>query len=142
MTATSAPRTDAEIVKRISERLPIVVMGFEAYDLSSYLPYRIAVATLPSSVKEADWEQLPRDRDSVIAQMLDYMPFAWEKANDRIGLSAGRTMAHYSAWVWLAGDDLGELTEYEFYGKDNLVRICNHYGWDSSEWDDGIRTND
>ena len=142
MTATSAPRTYVEIVKRISERQAIDVMGFETSDLRGYLPYRDAAATLPSSVKEADWEQLPRDRDSVIAQMLDYMPFAWEKANDCKGLSAGRTMAHYSAWVWMAGDDLGELTEYEFYGKDNLVRICNHYGWDSSEWDDGIRTND
>ena len=136
-----APRTDAEIGKRIAERLPVDVMGFETFDLVSYLPFHLAAALLPATYAEAQWTQLPRDRDSVVAQMLEYMPFAWEKANDCKGLSASRSMSHYSAWVWLAGDDLGELTEYEFYGKDNLVRICNHYGWDSSAWDDGIRTN-
>ncbi len=31
--------------------------------------------------------------------------------------------------------------DYEFYGKDNLVRICDLYGWDSSQWDDGRRVN-
>ena len=50
-------------------------------------------------------------------------------------------MCHYMAWVWLAGDDLGDLTDYQYYGKDNLVKICDHYGWDSSQWDDGERTN-
>lgn len=135
------PRTDAEIVKRIAERLPVDVMGFEMYDLARCLPFHTAAALLPATYTEDEWTQLPRDRDSVVAQMLEYMPFAWEKANDCKGLSAGRTMAHFAAWVWLAGDDLGELTEYEFYGKDNLVRICNHYGWDSSKWDDVIRTN-
>lgn len=139
----TTPRTDAEIVKRIAERLPVDdVLGFETSDLGSYLPFHLADTLFPATYVEVEWTQLPRDRDSVVAQMLEYMPFAWEKANDRKSLSASRTMSHYSAWVWLAGDDLGELTEYEFYGKDNLVRICNHYGWDSSAWDDGIRTND
>ena len=99
---------------------------------------------MKETVTEAAWADagiVPRDRASVVAGMLEYMPFAWKKANDGRGLSAARSMSHFAAWTWLAGDDLGDLTEYEFYGKDNLVRICEHYGWDPKKWDDGRRVN-
>src|SRR5690606_39412432 len=98
----------------------------------------------PDLMREAtdeQWKVLPRDRDSLLAEMERYMPFAWEKANNMRGLSANRSMAHYTSWTWLAGDDLGDLLDYEFYGKDHLVRICEHYDWDHSRWDDGKRSN-
>lgn len=70
---------------------------------------------------------------------IGYMPFAWDKANNGRGFSASRSMSHYQAWIWLAGDDIGDLSEYDSYGKDNLVKICKHYGWDHSQWDNGVR---
>lgn len=84
----------------------------------------------------------PRDRESILNEMLDYMSFAFEKANNFRGISASRSMSHYSAWTWLIGDDFGNLLDYEYYGKDNLVEICEKYGWDHSQWDDGVRLND
>lgn len=134
-------RTDEEILSRISEIESRDWMGTELGDLACRLPFGEANRFLKDGVTEDSWKVSPRDRDSVIAEMRDYMPFAWEKANGERGLSAGRSMSHYAAWTWLAGDDLGDLTDYQFYGKDNLVRICEHYGWDSAQWDDGERHN-
>ena len=134
-------RTDQEIIDRINARKEADFFGFELTDLLIRLPFELAKPFLNPDVKGEDWKVQPRDRDSVLKEMLEYMPFAWGKANNCRGLSAVRSMCHYMAWVWLAGDDLGDLTDYQYYGKDNLVKICDHYGWDSSQWDDGERTN-
>lgn len=134
-------RTDAEIIERIKQRESVDWGGFEFSDLALRLPYEAIKPFLKDDAFEADWEQAPRDRDSLLKEMHDYMDFAWDKANNERGLSAGRSMSHYSAWVWLAGDDLGDLTEYQYYGKDNLVKICQQYGWDHKQWDNGIRNN-
>lgn len=134
-------RTDDEILSRIEVVKENDWMGTQIGDLIVRLPFDKARPYLKPEVTEADWKPASRDRDALLAQMLDYMPFAWEKANNERGLSAGRSMDHYSAWVWLAGDDLGDLLEYEFYGKENLRRICQQYGWDADQWDDGRRVN-
>lgn len=126
---------------RISEVEDRDFFGFERNDLIGTLPFENAKQFLKDGVASESWKPTSRSRESVLAEMLDYMPFAWEKANGGRGISASRSMSHYSAWVWLAGDDLGDLTEYQYYGKDNLRRICEHYGWDADKWDDGIRVN-
>jgi hypothetical protein len=134
-------RTDEEILARIESVKDADWMGTQTNDLIARLPFEKAQPHLWSAAKAEDWTIEPRDRNALLAQMLDYMPFAWDKANNKRGLSAGRSMDHYSAWTWLAGDDLGDLSTYSHYGKDNLCRICRHYGWDASQWDDGARTN-
>lgn len=134
-------RTDEEILERIKEKKETDFFGFETSDLIVVLSLEHVKPFLKDPSKNKDWKADPRDRESIIKKIKDYMPFAWEKANDERGLSAGRSMAHFNSWVWLAGDDLGDLNEYKFYGKDNLVRICELYGLDHSKWDDGIRSN-
>ena len=134
-------RTDDEILSRIESVKNDDWMGTQINDLICRLPFEKAKHLLKPEVTSAEWKQIPRDRESIVAEMLDYMPFAWDKANNCRGLSAGRSMDHYQAWTWLIGDDFGDLSDYEFYGKDNLCRICEHYGWDPKQWDDGVRTN-
>lgn len=134
-------RTGEEILEKIKEIENEDIFGFMRTDLIVRLPFNLAKPFLKENAKESDWKIAPRDRDSILTEMLEYMPFAWEKANNFRGLSAGRSMNHYSVWVWLAGDDLGDLNEYQYYGKNNLVRICEHYGWDHKQWDDGVRRN-
>ena len=137
-------RTDQEILDRI-EVVNLAGRDWlrtERTDLISRLPHEAAKRFLkPEFAAPDEWVQSPRDRESLIAEMAEYMPFAWDKANNGRGISAGRSLSHFSAWIWLAGDDLGDLNDYEFYGKDNLARICAHYGWDSRQWDDGERHN-
>ena len=139
---SQAMRTDAEIIARMKEIEPRDQLGFERSELLIRLPLEAAKPFLKPDAAEETWPQARRDRESLVSEMLSYMPFAWEKANGKRGISASRSMSHFAAWTWLAGDDLGDLTGYEHYGKDNLVRICRHYGWDSSQWDDGIRANE
>ncbi len=134
-------RTDEEILARIEAVKNEDWLGTQTSDLLVRLPFEKAAPYLKPEVTASEWKQEPRDRDALIAEMLDYMPFAWNKANDERGISAGRSMDHYAAWTWLVGDDLGDLRKYSYYGKDNLCRICEHYGWDSKQWDDGVRTN-
>ena len=134
-------RTEEMILARIEAVKSSDWMGTQVSDLVARLPFERAKPYLKPDVTTDEWKQGPRDRESLLAEMLVYMPFAWEKANRGRGLSAERSMDHFSAWVWLAGDDLGNLGEYQFYGKDNLVRICAHYGWDAKQWDDGERVN-
>ena len=134
-------RTDEEILARVEEVKDRDWMGFERNDLIIYLPFDKARPFLVEGTTEDEWETLDRSRESVLKTMLDYMPFAWDKANNKRGFSAGRSMSHYAAWTWMAGDDFGNLTDYECYGKDHLRKICNHYGWDADQWDDGVRDN-
>lgn len=134
-------RSVEEILDRIQERMPVDFMGIEANDLIQYLPFDAAKQFLKESFPKDQWKQIPSDKESVLKQMLEYMPFAWEKANNGRGLSAMRSMNHYSVWIWILGDDLGDLTNYQYYGKDNLIKICEKYGWDHTQWDDGIREN-
>lgn len=134
-------RTDEEILKRIEQIKDRDWLGFERNDLIMRLSFESAKQFLSEGTTKDDWNPLPKDRESLLNEMLGYMSFAWDKANGGRGLSAGRTMNHYSAWIWLAGDDLGDLNNYQYYGKDNLCKICDYYGWDSSKWDDGVRIN-
>jgi len=137
-------RSDEEIVARIAQivRDGLDWLGTEQLELISRLPYGRAKPFLREEASAENWRPRPRDRESVLNEMLEYMPFAWDKAKNCRGISASRSMSHYAVWVWLLGDDLGDFHGYEFYGKDNLVKICRQYGWDPSQWDDGIRVND
>lgn len=137
----STERTDAEILARIKEVDGCDWLGTQVGELVTRLSFPAAKPLLKPEAEEADWTQYPRDRDSILKEMLDYMPFAWEKAKNCRGISANRSMDHYAAWIWLLGDDVGDLQGYEFYGKDNLVKICDEYGWDTLQWDDGVRVN-
>jgi hypothetical protein len=48
-------------------------------------------------------------------------------------------------WLWLLGDEelhnKIEAIEYEHYGKEKLIAICEHFGWDWKKLDDGRRVN-
>ena len=137
----STERTDSEILARIKEVAERDWLGTQRDELAARLSFQAAKSLVKPEAEEADWTQYPRDRDSILKEMLEYMPFAWDKANHCRGISAGRSIDHYDAWLWLLGDDLKNFGEYEHYGKQILVRICEKYGWDESQWDDGIRVN-
>jgi len=139
-------RTDVEILAKIKEiEAQEHLFEFVTADLKEYLSYEAVKPFLKEGVTEKDWTHKPKDRDSILKQMKDYMTFAWDKANNERGLSASRTMDHYTAWIWMLGDEevdiFGNIQEYEFYGKPQLKAICDHYGWDDVNDDDGVRSN-
>lgn len=136
-------RSDEEILSEIDRLKDDDFFGFKRCDLISYLNYEQAKQFLKPEITQEKWTAEPRDRESILKQMEDYMPFAWEKANDERGISAGRSLAHFTAWIWMIGDEnhFVDLEIYRYYGKDNLRKICDFYGWDADKWDDGRRVN-
>ena len=141
-------RTETEIIARINDRIEDDILGFECSEYLPYLSFENAKPFLRSGIQSSDWKQLELTEHGIKKTMLDYMPFAWEKANDRRGISSNRSLSHYVAWLWLSGDDeFSSKIErrmvggYSFYGKPILESICEYFGWNWSQWDDGIRTD-
>jgi hypothetical protein len=139
-------RTQEEILKKIEEesKRPSL-FNFVVSDLMGYLTYENAKPFLKEEVTGELWKTSPCNENSILKEMKDYMPFAWSKANGYRGLSAARSMDHYTAWIWLLGDEyvekFGDIRNYEFYGKDNLKAICDEFGWADVNHDDGVREN-
>lgn len=143
--------TQDEIVARFKDRQPNDMLGFEVGEYVGYMDYDHAKPFLKEGVTSEEWskDREPHTREILLKVMKDYMAFAWDKANNCRGISANRSIMHYIAWSWLAGDrefsaEVDRLMdeEYEFYGKNILVKICEFYGWDSKTWDDNRRVND
>lgn len=139
-------RTQTEIIQRIKASKPRDMLGFEWQEYVPALTKESAASLRGSAIKEdadlSDWVQHYKNDEDVRKVAVDYMEFAWDKANNCRGISAGRSMAHYKAWLWLLGQDgFDGIEDYEHYGKDNLVRICEFLGLDSTKWDDRRRVN-
>ena len=136
-------RTDQEILARAEAVKDHDWLGTQTWELVSRLPFDLAKSFLTDSAKEKDWPPAKRDADTIKAEMLDYMRFAWDKANNRRGISAGRSLDHMSAWLWLLGHDeaADAILDYDHYGKPWLRAICEAFEWDWRKWDDGRWSN-
>jgi hypothetical protein len=79
-----------------------------------------------------------------VKEIKGYMPFAWNKANNCRGISALRSISHMSCYLWLDGQDKlsKEIEEYTYYGKPQLVQICNLYNIDWKQYDGDCWVND
>lgn len=137
--------SEQEVLDRYNERKDLDVFRFETGEYISFLPYRLVKELLNEDVTEKEWGTTKRElsEESLKEIMLEYMPFAWEKANNFRGISAFRSIMHYVAWLWMIGErELAEqIQDYQCYGKPQLVMICKKFGWDHTQWDDGVRKN-
>lgn len=136
-------RTQEQIVERLRSNDERDPLGFSFSDLVVWLDYEHAKEFVRPEVTAAEWAEQHGSPKPVRDQMIDYMPFAWEKANNCRGISAGRSLNHYQAWLWLLGEDglADSLSGYQYYGKNELTRICEFLGLDAKQWDDGARVN-
>jgi len=140
-------RSQQEIMERIKRRKELDLLGFEIPEYADALTKENVEKLRGEIIKEdadlSGWEPAFKSDQDILERCKDYMPFAWDKANGCRGISANRSIMHYIAWLWLLGYDEFDnlMDDYEFYGKPQLVRICNFLGLDSNRWDDGIRKN-
>ena len=143
------PSTPAEIVARIHhltmapsiDGSPGDLHGVERSRLLEALPWKEAQQFFKPGTPhtEESWENGERtpNSESVLAQIKDYLAFAWGKANLRRGDSAIRSLSHFRGLIWLLGpehDDLYGWIEtpdyFEFYGKPALVRVSDLVSYD------------
>jgi hypothetical protein len=153
-------RTQNEILERITELKSEDYFGFQRSDLTDFLKYENAKSFLKEDVTKQEWDKNKKilSKEVVLKEIREYMPFAWNKANNNRGLSADRSINHMLAWTWLMNDGFYDklkksyLNNYKYYGKPQLVLICEHYGldwtsldddrWTSYEDGDGITANE
>ena len=143
---TNKMRTPEEIVNRIDEISESDFFGAIRDDLVEFLPFEQVRGFLKEGVTQEDWSksQKPITKEAIVSAIADYMPFAWKKANGCRGISSNRSIDHMRAFLWLLNDgslEKMEEIEYEHYGKEQLIFVCEHVDIDWKQYDDGVRTN-
>ena len=126
-------RTQEEIVAYTRAHFENWFFVMTAHDIMKYLSFESAREFLDDDVSAEDWKEnncpAVLTEETVIAEMADYLDFAFEKARNERGLSAARSLQHYTNWFWLLGDEavkeIGDLLEYENYGISHLERISD-----------------
>ena len=130
------------IKQKISKGFEHDVFGFGVDDLVEVLPFEAAEEYLAESFlsKEnaaEEWEALRlKTDDDVKDKMLDYLSFAWGKADDCRSLSADRSIRHFAAWAWLIDDELYNKIEdmyendYAPYGTPILTYLSKELGYE------------
>lgn len=138
---TPLRRTAAEIAARMAE-VSDGFLNFQSDDLLEWLPYELAKPHLKDGVTKKEWSAHQETGDPLI-MVSNYLPFAWKKANSCRGLSAGRSIEHLKAWLWLAGYDLSDTLDdqYTRYGKPCLIIASEIVGFNWREHDDGAWLN-
>jgi hypothetical protein len=132
-------KTQDEIVTEVGNTINTDLFGFRIGNLLQFLSFEKARKFLKDEATEEQWKEHPLTREAVIAEIRDYMPFAWQKANSCRGLSAMRSISHMQAWLWLLGADQAAETieDYSCYGKPQLRSICEKLNIDWQKLDDG-----
>lgn len=135
-------RTQAEIVARL-EAKKNDTFGFGSSVLLDGLDFEHAKPFLKDGVTAEQWNskheapgygrelQFPLLTEADLkAAALDYLKFAWGKAEDHRGISAARSVKKMTEFCWLLGIDIEwiEAAEYAQYGCPILKRISELLG--------------
>lgn len=127
-------RTQEEILARFEKSDDF--FGTQKGDLLSYMEFEFAKPYLKEDyVKKVEsgeekWEVSTDPKKEI----LEYLDFAYEKAEDERGLSAGRSMLHFKTWIWLDDEKfynkvIDLIDNYTNYGIPALDKISEHYGY-------------
>lgn len=128
-------RTQEEIKERFDAVYDL--LGTQKGDLIRYMTFENAKPYLKEEyVKqiEGGQEEWKQNTDPK-KEILDYMDFAYDKADGERGLSAGRSMLHFKTWIWLDDKDfyadiVDMIDNYTNYGIPTLDKIAEHYGYE------------
>jgi hypothetical protein len=138
-------RTQDEIVARIEAVKGDDFLGFRQQVLVDFLDFDHARPYLkPGTTPEVWAEASTQDAtdDLIAEQAKGYMEFAWGKAENHRGLSAGRSIEKMTEYAWLLGRDdvLDAMDEagYVNYGAPKLAAMCTLMGWPIPD-DEGLQ---
>lgn len=131
-------RTQEEIVEKLDDTTIERFMDFTPDVLVPALEWEFAKKYLKEDYVEKvekgeEKFEYTSDIKTIVQEFLDYMVFAWGKAQDERGLSASRSINKLSAWLWLLNrEDLVNTIEdnnlYNPYGSPALIEVCNQLG--------------
>jgi len=132
-------RTHDQIVKQCQQEDDM--LGFTAEALLPFLPVEKVKPFLKEDADLSDWKEQPLTAEAVIAEMREYMEFAWGKVQDHRGISASRSVTKMQAWLWLLEDNetlafAQKDSNYAQYGAPVLKKVCQKYGFPIPEGED------
>lgn len=131
-----------KIDKRAAERIMKLktgdYFGFKSEVALQFLPFRKVKQFLCDDYvakvekEEVEFHQIT-DVMEAVQDFLDYMVFAWMKADEGKGLSASRSIDKLSAWMMiLSRPDVAKILQdyslYSPYGKPALRKACEILG--------------
>ena len=127
-------RTQEEIQKRFEDIESN--FGTQRQDLIEFMEFDNAKSYLKDSyIKDIEsgkekWV-IPA---TVKEKILEYLPFAYQKAEDKKELSATRNLLHFKTWIWLDDEDfyrevIGLIEKYTDFGLPALDKIAEKYGY-------------
>ena len=126
-------RTPEEIVARIEEVKGDDFLGFRRQVLVMALPYDVAAESnlVREGVTKEQWdESTVHGEEATTKEALEYLEFAFGKADDHRGISANRSVEKMGEYAWLlCRDDVVtamENAEYAQYGVPVLVQFAEH----------------
>ena len=119
-------RTQEEILQKIKDVEKEDFFGTIRDDLLQFLKFENAKQFLLENTEE-EWREIYKEpsEENIKKEMREYLGFAFGKAEDERGLSAGRSMQHYYGWIWLLDkeDYFGDVRDYSKYGIPYLNMI-------------------
>jgi hypothetical protein len=129
-------RTQEEIVAMVESKKN-EVLDFTNEVLVPYLDFEHAKPYLKPEVvakegAEAEWNStLEENLKTAMNDFREYAGFAWDKARDHRGLSAGRSVDKLTAWAWFFGKDdvvnRASAASHRNYGCPKLKIICEAF---------------
>lgn len=133
-------RAAKEIQTRMHEVEGTDFLGFQAEVLIEYLRFEEAREFLkeearddPEKAKKWNDATKPPTRENLLADMKEYMAFAWGKVEDHRGISAGRSVDKMGSWLWLLEDEEGlrkvKTLPRAQYGAPVLKYVSERYGF-------------
>ena len=128
-------RTQEEILERFKEVDDL--FGVQKIDLISYMEFEYAKPYLKDEyvnkveTGEEEWNPSTDPKEDIV----NYLDFAYDKAKNKRGLSAGRNMLHFKTWIWLDDDKfyneiIDSINNYTNYGIPTLNKISEYYNYD------------
>ena len=123
-------RTIEEILLKLEEVIGSNedFFGVQKNSLIEALEYEDAKEFLKEGVTKESWDEgrVKYNLKELMQRMKEYLDFAFDKAENGRGLSAGRSLDHYRIWFWLITEPEMEMhtqDEYGDYGKSILTDI-------------------
>lgn len=119
-------RTIDEIRDRAADIADDDFFGFRVSTLAEVVPFDQMASIGVTLKEEATAEQWETQRlatvDAVLESAVDYLKFAFGKAENHRGLSASRSVDRMGEYLWLLGLDTDEFeaAEYAQYGMPKL----------------------
>lgn len=130
-------RTQEEIMERFEKADDL--FGTQKGDLIDYMTFENAKPYLQEEyvAKVENGEEKWEMKTDPKKEILEYLDFAYDKAEGERGLSAGRSMLHFRTWIWLDDESfynevINLIDNYTNYGIPALNRISKRYGYSRS----------